>query len=336
MRFVAALAALLSLALLLIQVRMGLFSSIPPAAAIVDAPQQFDGGAHCYLGAFATVARRAEPDLTYETIMRYANPGRVDSGSQVLGNAALLLGYRIEVSAMYPWARRGQLRLLGGAARVATVHDGKEEAFQALQAQVAQGIVPVVNVDLYYLIDELRKAWPGMSDHGHAPHFLAVVGYDWEHVYLHDSQIPTPLSGPIGVRRAAFLQAWEARGGVLFTFRREGERIGQDAAYAAAVQAAASAGAYLRKLARKASRRPLDLGEMPPMPAVPFRRRVWAQWLKERGETAAAERYQALARRYHAGRPHMTVAEGIEELKALADQEDEAAGLIRSHSVALP
>jgi len=296
----------------------------------VDLPHQWDGcGTLCYLGAFAMSASAVEPSLSYLDVVRYSNPAEIASDMDVLATAARGLGYTVEVSATTRDGRDSFVAKFEDVGRAGPTFAGAKEALEALQAHVLAGRVAIAHVDIAYILEDRQRASPEYNDLGHAPHFLAVVGFDADHVYVHDPQKWQAFAQYMPLRKAAFLEAWGAQDHRTLLAVKSGTRASRDVAFSAMAHRLAETPHEMVRSARRFERKgTVEEMQMVALMSAAYRRRVTSTWLAERGLSESASLLAQSASVFEGIRPNLTASQVSGILRQAADLESRAVSLL--------
>lgn len=206
-----------------------------PSEAMLPVAPLFSGlndyPALCYLGAFSMLAKYTQPEMDFADVVAYSGlgssadywePPQMDPFvfNRYWERGIILAAQNMEAQIV---AGRGS----GGFLYDLTVEEGPpldeqvatilqfengEQALNHLKNTIANGSPVMVHLDLFFLHDGFASQsdhWGQSVGKDHASHYMVVVGYSEDSLYILDPTDPGQTETPLEAQTDYFLQAWE-------------------------------------------------------------------------------------------------------------------------------
>lgn len=185
--------------------------------------EEEDIPAMCYLGAFAMLILFDNSNLDFTDVIAYSGLGsnaEYDSANGLTAGyfeksiifAAKNLGYEYALGVKADGKANTFLADFKASASETEYFENEEEAFDYLKGIIDSKKPVEVHLDVYYVIDDFRKAsmmWITGWEKGHWSHFMTVTGYDEDYVYLNDPTDPDLNIKNMKASVENFLLAWK-------------------------------------------------------------------------------------------------------------------------------
>jgi len=200
----------------------------------IDVPILYSGledmPALCYLGAFSMVAKHHYPEFEFCDAVAYGGVGVNALYIQPPGSSAFLANGIWDSSIIYLTRNVNASFILGlkeggfdsdpnnpfilkfkDEASEVVYFGNSNEAVDYLKRAIASDHPVEVHLDLYYVYDDfsvISDYWKTLGKE-HASHYMTVIGYDTEYIYLNDPTDPTASAANLSTKIDNFILAWE-------------------------------------------------------------------------------------------------------------------------------
>lgn len=176
----------------------------------------------CYLGAFAMLVMYDDPNITFSEVVAYSGIGthlkKDEQGlltneykEESIMHAADGLGYNYNLGVKNSGTANSYAATFTSNASRLLSFSSESEAVRQLEIVINSGRPLMVHLDSYYVKDEFAKTsefWKNNWGDAHSSHFMVVTGYNDTHVYINDPTEPDLSIKNMEVPIESFLDAW--------------------------------------------------------------------------------------------------------------------------------